>query len=759
MGQLKQISDNSFTNGSKGALPGYQRGVSGLTLLSNGDMFLLGEDGRYHFVSLNGQKSDGQSQASLDLKNVVYGEELPDGGLICWSNACVYLISPDRQLTKTITVSDKVQHVKILSNGNFIPVGGDKNEPTLYGADGSPIQKLSWEKINTDVGSVGELYHGRFMTMHDCFALNLIWNADGSLYRQFNEHALEIYYTSRISGNRFVTVGADNKSHVYDHNADYLFELEAPEAVILNFHELPDRRLVLQLEDEDGNLLWIYFDENGRRLKSLKTERLSLLPKLILQNGLNLSLDTFYSNKAWIWNDDGEILARLEHPTGWMLGAIQLKNGNIVTWAKDNTIRLWGQDGTSLGALEGPNSEIESVHELPDGRLLSSGKYGGVMFWDTAQAGTAREAHKNNITGILQLENSDLVTWSRAEKRIRIWDKTGQPIRSEKGGIGISRLEDGGYISWGANTENQIWSSEFEFLREIEGYAGEQKFEFHTTENILQLSNSWIVSTVRSNCRVSDLSGAQMGAFQAFRYGPTALTELSDGRIISTAENVHLIHEADGTFISQIEASSMPHLLKDGRVLFCDNGLQYFNTSGELLKRVPLPGRSSLSGLLTDERLVSFQNAELCLLSVDGALLSRAPADGDYWFKELTNGRFLTWSRVGPDINLRRADGQIIATLRGLDGNPQNVLEIADGNILASGRKSLCLWDENGGALAKADYEHQIQSVLPLKSSNDIAVCAGNELYILRYEAGTPSDTETPIKKPTLLGRLFNLGY
>ncbi len=754
MGQFSQISDNSYANGPESALTDYKTGVRGVTLLSNGDMFLLGQDNRYHFVDQTGQR-----QASLDLKNVNYGVERPDGSLICWSGANIYLIDANRRLTKTITVGDRIQHVRVLSNGSFVPVGGQKKAPILYAADGTPIAQLSWENLNAEVGHVAELYNGRFMTIRDCFALHLIWNADGSLYREFNEHALKIYSANRISGNRFVTVGADNKSHVFDHNADYLFELEAPEGVLLDFRELPDKRLVLQLEDEDGDLLWIYFDENGRRLKSKAIERLSLQPQLILRNGLNLSLDSFRSNKAWIWNDDGDIMGRLEHPTGWMIGVTQLENGTIVTWARDNTIRLWGEDGTTLGALEGHNSEIESVYELPDGRLLSSGQAGdGLKHWDIAKTGIARRAHKNDITGILQLDNTNLVTWSRSEKRIWVWDKTGQPIRSEKGGIGISRLEDGGYISWGANTENQIWSSEFKFLRAIEGYAGPKKLKFHTTENILQLSNGWIVSTVRNNYRVSDLMGQLMGAFEAFQYGPTTLQELADGRILSGAGHAHLIHEPDGTFVSDIAALGRAHLLKDGRILVCDTGrLKFFNTSGALLKQIEMPERSSLSGQLSDERLVTFQNEKICILDADGQRLSEAPSHGDYWFKGLENGGFLTWGLTKPGINLRQSDGQRLATLSGLDDNPRNVLEMTDGKILASDTNTIYVWGANGDVYAKTVFEQPIQSLLLLKDPDNIAVCAGNELYILRYEAGTPSDTETPIKKPTLLGRLFNL--
>jgi len=152
---------------------------------------------------------------------------------------------------------------------------------------------------------------------------------------------------------------------------------------LLDSRVLQDNRILLQAEDEGGELYWIYYDDNGNRLKTLETERLSISPLLRLQNGLNFSMDTFrYYSTGWVWNDDGDIITRFDGHEDSLRGAIQLENKNIVTWAADNTIRVWSLDGEPISELQGHELEIHSVHGLPDGRLLSSGKFGGVLLWD-----------------------------------------------------------------------------------------------------------------------------------------------------------------------------------------------------------------------------------------------------------------------------------------------------------------------------------------------------------------------------------------
>lgn len=83
-----------------------------------------------------------------------------------------------------------------------------------------------------------------------------------------------------------------------------------------------------------------------------------------------------------LWNPDGTPLKVLEAHTGYALGllvghqhcvsgALELRDGRILSWSLDWTLRLWDADGLSSDVLEGHSDQVHEALELKDGLIFS----------------------------------------------------------------------------------------------------------------------------------------------------------------------------------------------------------------------------------------------------------------------------------------------------------------------------------------------------------------------------------------------------
>ena len=757
MRSLKQVSDNTHSNSYFRKLEGYANGVAGVTLLSDGRLFTCGSDGKYRLSD-----QDGGNAVILDLQaDSLQGRELTDGLLMCWTKKRIILIAPDGKVAKSIKVNDTFQDVFVLSTGSFFPIGGLKKEPMLYSANGDPLCRLSRDGNYTDVCGATELPNGRFVTWIDCWAHHVIWNADGTFFDDLKGHGLELYSLTPISNDRMLSVAADGRSLVFDLDGAELFELKSPVRIV-DAIELVDGRFRVQNEDdEDGVNNLIYYSPEGEYLKTIEAIDFNSAPILNLRNERYLSLSDGWAKSAVIWEGDCEIVAKLEGHTHRIGGAQELKDGRIVTWSEDNTIRLWNEGGGFLGALHGHKDKIVRVFELDNGELLSSSADEQLLIWDTQKAALPRKAHRKDISGLLQLDNGSIVTWSNTEGVIRIWDKRGKHLRSEKAGdshtmSGIMKLQDGRYISWGSGEQNLIFNNEFEYSHKIDGYNGEGYSKF--TETIAQLSNGWLAMSARSNFHITDLENQSKGAFKAFRYTPLGVQALRDGRVLSFGDGIFFIHKANGERIAKVAYEAAPKVLKDGRILVCSDSLKYYNTKGEVIDEFPIKNRSRFIRQLDEKRLLTTQKDEICIYNLRGELLNTHPrlSESSMGSVLLPNGNMLTYGS-GPELVLRDANGVPLALLfdhtdamLGVTSNDNDLI------ISWSRDQSLVVWSRDGKPLAKQTFEYPIQQAVALSGSDDIAVAVANELYIFRYEAEAVKPEGNLSKRPGLLKRIFH---
>ncbi|MEP3891877.1 MAG: WD40 repeat domain-containing protein [Hellea sp.] len=756
MRRLSQVSENTCSNNYLRKLEGYAHGVAGVTLLSDGRLFTRGSDRKYRLSDQHGENA-----VILDLQaDTLQGRELADGRLMCWTKKRIILIAPDGKILKHIKPNDTFQDVFVLSTGNFFPVVGLKKEPTLYSKEGDPLCRLSRDGSYTDVCGATELPNGRFVTWIDCWAHHVIWNADGSFYDDLRGHSLELYSLETISNDRILSVGADGRSLVYDSDGEEVLELKSPVRIV-DVTELRDGRFRVQNEDdEDGVNDLIYYSPKGEYLKTIEAIDFNSAPILELRNDRYLSLSNGWAKSAVIWEGDCEVVAKLEGHTHRIGGALALKDGRIITWSEDNTIRLWTEGGGPLGVLHGHTGKIFQVFELENGELLSSSADGQLLTWDTQKAAPPREAHSKDISGLLQLDDGSVVTWSNTEGVIRIWDKEGQHLQSKKAGDthtmrGVMKLDDGRYISWGSGQHNLIFDHEFEYSHKIDGYNGEGYSKF--TETIAQLSNGWLAMSARSNFHITDLENKSEGAFKAFRYTPLGMQALYDGRILSFGDGIFFIHEASGERIAKVAYEAVPKVLKDGRILVCLDSLKYYNTEGKMTDEVPIEERSRFIRELEGQRLLTTHKEKINIYNLRGELLNThlRLSESAMGSALLQNGNMLTYG-AGPELVLRDTNGALLARLFEHTEAILGVISNDDGLIISWSRDhSFVIWSHDGKALAKHTFDNPIQQALALTGTNDIAVAVGNELYIFRYETEAVIPAENLSKRPGFLKRII----
>ncbi|PJF30211.1 MAG: hypothetical protein CUN51_08575, partial [Candidatus Thermofonsia Clade 1 bacterium] len=67
----------------------------------------------------------------------------------------------------------------------------------------------------------------------------------------------------------------------------------------------------------------------------------------------------------------GHLLRTLCGHEDWVRGALELRDGRLLSWSVDATLRLWAADGAPLATLRGHEGRVWGALELRDGRLLS----------------------------------------------------------------------------------------------------------------------------------------------------------------------------------------------------------------------------------------------------------------------------------------------------------------------------------------------------------------------------------------------------
>ncbi|MDX2078427.1 MAG: hypothetical protein SFZ02_18485 [bacterium] len=348
-------------------------------------------------------------------------------------------------------------------------------------------------------------------------------------------------------------------------------------------------------------------------------------------------------------------------------GAIELRDGRILSWSADETLRIWSNGGLPLAILRGHEDEVGGAIELQDGNILSW----AYDYYFTCNDVTLRLwghdgkplatfiGHTDDIYGALELDNGKIVSWSY-DKTLRLWEKDGTHtiiLTGRNYGVkNVIKLHDGRLLSWGDNFS--VWNADGTLLSTFDCPKDGVKKEIH---------NGRLLSWSCDNFSVWDVDGTLLSTIDH----PTpinmmgGLIQLRDGRILSWQyDNTFWIWDLDNisarTLLIQNESIASLIELRDGRFLSSGDKIRLWKPDGTFIKTFDRC-KHSLSGI-----------------------------------KELRDGRILASDVYDNVLQVWDIDGTDLITLVGHEGGINGKMELSDGRILSWSRdNTLRLWDSH----------------------------------------------------------------
>ena len=594
------------------SLSGHTDFLGGALQLSNGRILTWGWDG----MRLWDETGDLITAISDDdgMLSVLGAVELADGHILSWGgDSLVRIWDADGQLLTTFPeTTNDVTGGLLLSDGHILTWGRD-NILRVWDVTGQMLATFTGH--TGEIGGAIELADGRIVSWGETMKF---WNQDGELLKTVNTI---IRQAIELSDGRILSWG-NNSLQLWDSNGELISTLPGYGDVVRGAMELADGRILSwggRKHDEWTSIGSIrVWDRDGHSFIEWGDNQTDMIDVSQLANGHILS-HSWYGGVSYLWDTDGNLLLAL--PTWasdsiqlrdgrlltwntqggdftlWeadmpittqfnprqvmfrLLGARELRNGQIVGWGEDHAIVLWNPDGTVVDKWDDHNDNVWGVIELADGNLLSWSMDGTLRTWALdGRTQAIFEGHTAFLYGAIELADGRILSWG-ADDTLRLWERDGRLIITLTGhthGVdGAIELENGQILSW-ARDENdfRLWDADGVFIREITGHADGARGALQLADGrILTWGGDAMLHLLNADFTfISTLQGHHSAVYGAM--------QLRDGRIVSWENNKSRLWDSEGNFITSFIGSN-PIELSDGRILSGDGRL--YDANGALL--------------------------------------------------------------------------------------------------------------------------------------------------------------------------------
>jgi len=294
-----------------------------------------------------------------------------------------------------------------------------------------------------------------------------------------------------------------------------------------------------------------HLQAGGHLLRTLRGHRDKVWGALELRDGRLLSWA--WDNTLRLWAADGTERAVLRGHRGEVYGALELRDGRLLSWAWDNTLRLWAADGTEIAILRRHEGEVRGARELRDGRLLSWAEDRTLRLWAAdGTALTVLRGHRDEVLGALELRDGRLLSWS-LDQTLRLWAADGTEravLRGHEGWVyGALELRDGRLLSWAEDKTLRLWAADGTERAVLRGHKGD-------VSGALELQDGRLLSwSLDDTLRLWAADGTEIAVLLGHRNKVLGALELRDGRLLSWAEydTTLRLWAADGTPLGAIQ--------------------------------------------------------------------------------------------------------------------------------------------------------------------------------------------------------------
>ena len=436
---------------------------------------------------------------------------------------------------------------------------------------------------------------------------------------------------------------------------------------------------------------------------------------------------------------------------GGVKKAVELSNGNILSWSGDDTFRLWeGDTGEPIYVFKHGDADENSgadAKELSDGRLLflhadsiclwdaTTGELLKVLFEDEVDDDETDDEEVDVFVpiGILSLSDGNILVWS--EDSMRLWDgQSGEVLKEVSDDYTIEaafELSDGKILTWPETGSLTLWDlAKGEPLGELSGHEGEINSIMCLPEgNILTWAEDanlrlWNPRLAEENERLEGQTG-----------GLSFAKLLPDGRVLTGGADKEIgVWDAEtGEVIVGLEAVSQKpdaFTLKSGHLLVTSNPgeitvwdgktydqlTEFFLDFGDDEDLLPFNAYGIVE--LPDNRVLSFGGIDSSgdprgVILLFENIIDESRDEPDFIFETgskgtltaldhhvFLDGRMLLRELSGKSIYIFDINfNEFIYSVTRLDGHSDEVegmTVLSCGRILSWSKDgTLCLWDPN----------------------------------------------------------------
>jgi WD40 repeat protein len=247
-----------------------------------------------------------------------------------------------------------------------------------------------------------------------------------------------------------------------------------------------------------------------------------------------------YALHLWS-NKVGAPLGTLIGHTGEIGGAIELRDGSLLSWSADKTLRLWdSRHGSLLAILQGHSDRVTEALELKNGQLLSwcaatvkciwdgrnpegrleyEGRDSTLRLWrNDGSSLSSLKGHTGTVQGATELRDARILSWS-ADKTLRLWNQEGSPLailRGHSSPVTMAiELSDGNLLSWSDDRMFRLWNGR-------DGVC----IAMCSGKDVTSLHPDWLRNfrvATRSPCVARDILLESVGRSGALYHGRTPL--------------------------------------------------------------------------------------------------------------------------------------------------------------------------------------------------------------------------------------------